>query len=283
MHGLFGGFGRSLIFLGHGFEVNHALMVVQGLTLGSVDWNKGIHDLLVDCTSYVEEDVWPREAGAVLNDIGLDGRFSGTGGLGIGNVSQLLKSSTRRAAIVRHVRALDIPEENIYAVLNQLSLLATMLACLTHKPNRPAYDVYLARLPALVMAVRVLLNRFDGSFESMAQKTTMVRGVWMLIVLAYITQLRPVLDKGLIRDREHDWDEILEGFRKCEFKTSFRASCKYIDGQFLMTLRSIYNLSQYETAEQEVWYRHCAWNLVTQWRRWTGYGRAGEESLNIRL
>lgn len=100
-------------------------------------------------------------------------------------------------------------------LIDQLSHLSLQLLCCTHRPGQPAFDFYLATPITLVHSVRVLLSGALSTSAAGARSppaypitaasfvehhhSTLVRGLWLAIVLTYVTQLRPTLDPALLR------------------------------------------------------------------------------------
>ncbi len=218
-------------------------------------------------------------------------RFSGLmrSGPGFAHVSSVLANLPARAAVIDYVHRLDVGDPA--SLLDRLASLSVLLLCGTHKKGQPAFDFHLATLPALVQALKVVLARFDDA----AYRLTLIRGVWLLIVLCYVTQLRPVLDPSLLSDVGGEvagsssgsgsssegitWDAVFAEFHD----PADSVQDKYEDPHFLRSLRSIYEL-RLSNWDKESFFLHAAWKLKSQWTRWIGQGQTPrEETLNIRL
>ena len=278
IYGLFGGYGRSLLFLSDGIELQNAVVVVESLVLAAVDWCPSIEEILtLPQVAMAPDGLLPPET--ILARIAYDGRFSGTikEGPGFSGMPQILSNKTTRAAAIDYVHMLDIRDQS--KLVRQLSHLSVLLLCATHKKDKPAFDFYLSSIPTFVNCLRVLLYSFQGSGNSV----TLIRGVWTLIVLAYITQLRPVLDHSLLSfeapEKPLTWDGILHN-SGCRPNSTVD---KYLDCQLLRTLRSLRELGQ-ASSGQERMYMQAASKLRSQWKKWAGLGSGNrEETLNIRL
>jgi hypothetical protein len=275
--GLFGGFGRSLILLSDAVELQTAVMSVQALALASVDWNQSIETLLLRCRQAAATHGAKVEPSYILDKVATDGRFSGLNlpAPGISNIPNILESAAAKLAVIGYVAQLDI--DGLRVSLHHLARTATLLACAAHKPGQPAYDAFLARLPSLVVAFQVLLEMPQPI--PLGQIVALGRGVWTLMVLAYISQLRPKFDVRILPDSNiGDWATIFG-----DLWAKLTPGSKYMDGDFLKLLRSIHYLAQYDQDEDQLLYRRSARALVNNWTGFTGYGRPGERSLNIRL
>lgn len=279
IYGLFGGLGRSLIFLSDGMELRTAVMVVESLTLAAVDWTEPIYEILTSPQT-------PRQAqdfslpGEILGRLAYDGRFSGImkSGPGFLGVSQIFSSTAAKAAIVDYLHQLDCrdPAE----ALQELSRYSVLLLCATHKPSAaPAFDFYLSSIPTLINSVRVLL----ADFEETHHQVVLIRGLWLLIILLYITQLRPVITPQLLYSanvppHELSWHGVLEQFRRRDASTQGAGR----DMQLLRTVRSLWELGKVDD-EGGGLHLQAAWKLFSQWRKWAGREGEREETLNIRL
>ena len=277
IYGLFGGYGRSLLFLSDGMELQSAIIVVESLVLASVDWSEPLDELL----NHPQLDTPPDELlspDTLLSHVAYDGRFSGLmrSGPGFEGVSNILSNNIARSAVLEYIHRLDLGDLN--GLVHKLSRLSVALLCTTHKQGQPVFDYYLASLPTFVNCLRQLLY----SCQDHSKDIVLVRGVWMLMVLAYITQLRPTMDQSLMPSKvpegELAWENVFSGLRQ----EGGTLEGKYLDSHFLRTLRSLRELDKAFGGEERVYVR-AAWKLCSQWRRWTGFGADREESLNIRL
>ncbi|KAK0625331.1 hypothetical protein B0T17DRAFT_270311 [Bombardia bombarda] len=274
IYGLFGGLGIPMVFLGDGIELQSAILVVESLTLTAVDWTSQIHDLLThpQLARLADELLPPEE---IIGRVSYDGRLSGLmkSGPGYHEVSNIFLNQSARAAVLDYVHKLDC--RDIAVVLQQLSDLSVLMLCATHKAGMPAFDFYLGHLPALVTSLRVLVE----TFLEEGHKMILVRGVWLLMVLAYITQLRPVVNRALVDSVElpeggNVWLTMMSEFR--EERDS--------DLWLLRALRSLWELGKASSSDMgDSLYGKAAWKLVSEWQRWTGLGGEKEETLNIRL
>lgn len=284
LYGLFGRFGRSLLFLSDGLEVPSALMIVQALALAAVDWHEKVQDFLVACACPQHGQVSDRftlSPISILQRVGEDGRFSGLRGPGVESTIGILGDHARKTAVMQHVSQLDVSD--ISTTLRDLSRLSILVACATHKRGQPAFDHCLALFPAFVVSLRVLLKGFEetGAHFKETDRIMLVRGVWMLMIVAYIRQLRPKIDELVVPmfDDPPSWEQLLAGFHR----DTFSAGSKYGDARFRGLLRSIRRLAADNDLYDPAWYRNMASHVVYQWRGWSGQGNAGGEYLNVRV
>lgn len=281
IYGLFGKSGRSLLFLADGLEVPTAVMVVQGLTLAAIDWSQPIQDLIAaTCASPEQSQVKGESAFSIFYRIGNDGRFSGLPGPGVQNFSAVMNDARMHQALSEYVRRLDVSDTE--QTLRELCRLSVLVACATHHPGRPAFDLWLARLPSLVVSLAVLQVNIAASGASRDMAVVLVRGVWMLMLVAYVSHMRPVVDEGLVSGptTTRTWEHILAEFRA----DAFLSGSKYLDSNFTALLRSIHRLAEVDNDPNWTdWYRKMGSYLVGNWTKWGSAGNPRELHLNIRM
>ncbi|KAK0673600.1 hypothetical protein QBC41DRAFT_352497 [Cercophora samala] len=239
VYGLFSSLGLPLTFLSDGIELRSAILVAQSLTISAVDWQNGIFELLTSSqlARPASELLGPEE---LLRRVAYDGRFSGVmkGGAGWGGVGQVLGNGGVRGAVVEYIQQLDC--RNLSLLLPQLASLSVLLLTATHKPATPAFDFYLAHLVTAVNSLRVILSILDQG----THRIVVVRGVWLLFVLVYITQLRPVVDPELLMGIElqegHDWQGVYEMF--CTEGATGQG--RWGNGPFLRVMRTLFELGR---------------------------------------
>jgi hypothetical protein len=288
LHGLFsGGIGRPLTLLADGIELRAAILVMQSLTLSAVDWQDPFHELLTHPHLASPTGSGSGVGGGylspdnILHRVAYDGRFSGVmkAGPGFHGVAHVFASPPARAAVLEYMRCLDARDAPL--LLQQLAAVAVLLLCATHKPGGVAFDLYLGGLVTCVNSARVVLA---GWVEDGAQRVLLVRGLWLLVMLTYVTQLRPVVDGKLLVSKELAEEEG-RGWEAVFGEVMERAGREgvYPDLQFLRALRSLRELSRVYGAVHGRLYIHAAWKLAKQWQGWTGLGGDREAMLNIRL
>ncbi|KAK4157693.1 hypothetical protein C8A00DRAFT_29378 [Chaetomidium leptoderma] len=297
IYGLFSGIGRPLTLLSDGIELRTAILVMESLTLSAVaDFMEPMRELLTPTHSPTPTNerrlLSPEE---ILHRIAYDGRLSGVmkAGPGFHGVAHIFAHPPARAAVAEYVACLDT-RGGPALVLQQLAALSVLLLCATHKPpgggQQPAaFDLYLGRLPTCVNSARVLLVMMLEKqwVEEESHKVLLVRALWLVVVLVYITQLRPVIDGTLLVSKElaeerRGWECIFEKGRGGQAGLEPEGKCSH-DLSLMRVLRSLRELSKaYGTVHGRLYF-HAAWKLANQWREWTGLGRDREVMLNIRL
>ncbi|EAQ83315.1 hypothetical protein CHGG_09719 [Chaetomium globosum CBS 148.51] len=279
IYGLFSGIGRPLTLLADGIELRAAILVMQSLTLSAVDWMEPLGELLThpQLAAPSGEYLSPED---IIGRVAYDGRFSGVmkAGSGFHGVSHVFSSPTARTGIVEYLRYLDT--RDLSSLLQQISALSVLLLTATHKANQPAFDLYLGRLPTCVNSVRVIVENW---VEDEGHKLLLVRGLWLLVILTYVTQLRPVIDGKLLVSRElaeetRGWEAIMDRIHS-------QCIMEGRDGghDLLRAVRSLRELSGEYGAAHGRLYIHAAWKLLRNWQGWAGLGNDREATLNIRL
>ncbi|KAK4160110.1 oxidoreductase AflY [Cladorrhinum sp. PSN259] len=277
LYGLFSGSSMPLALFSDALELRSSVLMVQSLTLSAVEWSEHVQEILKhpQLSRPASELLSPEE---IIRRVAYDGRFSGLmkSGPGYHGVSNIFSNAIAKAAVVEYVKQLDV--RNIAQLMPQLSQLAVVLLCATHKPNTPAFDLYLSHIVTSINSTRVLLDNLDDR----SHKVMVVRGVWLFIILLYNTQLRPVTDPALVLSTELPdgkvWDQIHGGFILSGVSTG-----KYGDACFLRILRSLWELDKVYGSVHGKLYAKAAWKLVCQWQTWTGLEGDREGTLNIRL
>jgi hypothetical protein len=273
LHGLFGQMGRPLLFLGEGLNLPNALLVVQGLTLAAMAWSLTLQQIVLSCAlppdlpimvpSYLLGSV---QTTYILDRVRTDGRFSGLVLTATPDAEAVLGHKGMREALIMYARQLDLSDMD--ATLNHLSRLAVLMACASHKPRMPpAFDVEFARLPGLVFSLRMLLQAHDKvASAGDGAKPVFVRGVWMLMLLSFVLNGRPVITEGLTSGpaSTRTWEDIFE-HRRLGFSRS--KPSKYEDADFSRLIISIIRLNSLDN-DRDNFYRTMAWYVVKNWKRW---------------
>lgn len=276
MYGFFSGFGQAMITLSDAMEAQNSILVVQSLVLSSVDFSNAVYEVLTD-PRFDQPNGTPAAPDVILSQIAYDGRFSlNRSGPGFHHASAVLSNAAAKEAMVDYLHQLDM--NDLSSLLQNMSRLSVLMLCAAHKKGSPAFDFHLGRLSTLVYSLRVLVR------EGATQRVDwLIRGTWFLMILAYVTQLRPHLDESLVylfplSDHQNSWDAL---FQPLHAKPD-RLKGKHADPHFLRALKSIYALGLSTETEDSLYFQ-AACKLNSEWQSWTGLGKAKEASLNIRL
>lgn len=186
----------------------------------------------------------------------------------------LLTNRETKSAIMEYFLKIDLSD--LPTLVTQLAELAVMLLCAAHHPGKPAFDFYLNHALTFVWCLKVLLPVFPSPDDTLV----LVRCVWLLIVLAYITELRPVLTPALVEDVTIapgiGWEAIFHGFYSGDDLQG-----KYLDAHFLRAMRNLMELGKM-TTEDETLFLRAAVKLSSEWTGWSGLANDGEIELNVR-
>lgn len=143
-------------------------------------------------------------------------------------------NASAREAVVDDLHQLDMSD--LSGIPESMSRLSVLVLGAAHKKASPAFDFHLSHLPALVYSLRVLVREFAAQ-----PIDWLIRGTWLLVVLAYVTQLRPRLDESpvysfALSDGQMSWEAL---FNSIHAKPD-RLKGKHADPHFLRALKSIY-------------------------------------------
>ncbi|MCJ1386584.1 hypothetical protein MMC17_009710 [Xylographa soralifera] len=273
LSGLVGGFGHPLILLADACELQSPVVAVEALALTAADWND-LHKILVLSIDH-EPPVNVQGPHKIIRKIAQDPRF---GSLkltrpGVQNTKAILSNTAAREFVMECLFMLDSSSQK--TLLSDLAGIAVLFECCGQKPGEPAYDFYLNHALTFVYSLHVLLPVFGAEENALM----LIRCVWLLMILSYVTQQRPLLQEWIVEDfkiPEHTtWQDI------CSEVTSGEAlHGKFLDPHFLRAVRNLKELGN-RNKHQEEFYLKAAMMLKTQWNEWTGFGRAGAPQLNV--
>lgn len=180
-----GGFAHPIILFADAFNLAIADIAVEALAMLAVDDNP-LHKIL-DAPHQAPGRALP--ALEILDRAREDPRFDNLfDSPGVGNTGIVLRSSTARAALLEHFHTFDIGcPDNASEKLNELAKAAVLLLVAVNPPGtKYGIDQYLAHQITFVWSARVLIP-----ILSPAAMQTLLRAVWLIMLLRHITQLRP--------------------------------------------------------------------------------------------
>jgi hypothetical protein len=261
------------------------------LALTAVDYNP-LHKLL-DSTPPVSAPIASTKPSAleVLHQIRSDARFNHLlANPGVQNTLTVLSSEVCRDAIIGYIQVLDLspstPQEELVARHKELTELSILLLSTTHKiPNRGStikrtsttthkFDFYLTHMLTLSSALRVLLPNFPLKYAPI-----LLRAQWVLMVITYITQLRPLIKPEIlgtisdvnISEESAEWDRLTMVALGTEKE-------KGMDPHFVKVIRS---LRDFAGMWKDPRYVIVATRFEAEFAGWTGFGGEFEERMDV--
>ncbi|KAE9373202.1 hypothetical protein N431DRAFT_503931 [Stipitochalara longipes BDJ] len=253
--GLVGGFGHPLILLADAYEMNSSDLAVEALALNAIDYN-ALHQVLeIPNPEPTGPFLTPQDIiHGIYNDRIFDGLLSAPG---VQNTTTIMSNPQSSAAVIHYLRALDV--SNLPRIVAQLADLAALLECAVHKPGEPAFDFYLNHILTLTYSLRVLLPVFPAE-----KGLLLVRGVWLLTIVAYISQLRPMVKPELIDDVDlsgvTSWEDIFKGFHEGNGLQG-----KWLDAHLIRGMRNLMEFGKMRK-EKEAFYMKAAVKLEAEWK-----------------
>ena len=189
LSGTIGGFAHPLILLSDAIELADAKLAVEALALTAVDYNP-LHALL---EAPLKPAATTIPALDVLQNIKSDSRFDGLlDDPGVGNTNVILKSAEARSALVEHFNSFnyvaDSPEKAA-EITHELTRVAILLLVAIYPPGKHDFDFYLTHQLTFAWCLRILIPALPTEATPV-----LLREVWLLMVLTYLTQLRPAID-----------------------------------------------------------------------------------------
>jgi hypothetical protein len=207
--GLVGGFGHPLILLADAYEMNSSILATEALALNAIDYN-ALHKILeLPLPQHTGPLLTPQE---IINAIYRDQIFINLLTMpGVQNTTTILTNPEAAKGAFKYLNLLDVTD--LPNLMAQFADLAALLECAVHKPGEPAFDFYLNHILTLTYSIRVLLPFFPAEYS-----VQLVRSLWLLTIIAYISQLRPKIDTKLIEPMElaegMTWGMCLRAFMR---------------------------------------------------------------------
>ncbi|KAH0564938.1 hypothetical protein GP486_001677 [Trichoglossum hirsutum] len=203
IHGLVSGMGQPLIHLGCAYELNNSVLAVEALGLCATDYDL-LHKYLDNPPPNLTSNSSPSIL-VILASVRADSRFDGLfKHQGSGNIELLFEKQEH--AVLEHWKSWEI--EELRGQFEESMDAAVLLLMTTHEPSHPAYDLSLARLLAASYAVRVLLPVVPAEWQ-----IPLLREWWLLVLVVYIVQFRPNVNKGYIDDYnlgDRNWSWVVD-------------------------------------------------------------------------
>lgn len=271
--GLIGGYGHPLILLADAVELGSSKLAIDALALTATDWNALASVVSISLVNDVNNQ--PGSLLDVLDRIRSDHTFDGLiPSQGIQHISTVLSSPTASVCVMQYYRlgcAYLLQDSGITktGITSEMVSLAVYLLAATHAPGRPAFDFYLAHNLTFVNCLRIL----RPTFADIEASHMLIRIYWLLTILAFITQGRPVVMKNLIPDVESagkavkSWDEI----KSAALSKRGGFSQRQTDPHFLKAVQILTQLGP-GNRDVEPLLLSVANKLIEEFEDWTGFG-----------
>lgn len=257
---LVGGFAHPLILLTDAVESQNSTLAMDALALACVDYS-AMAKLLE-----LPEPPAPAQSQSVfdvLEDLRhekvLDGIVPKPG---IEKASLVLNSKPTSSVLLSYLGKLNYQPDDMEAQMKHLAELAAHLLVCTHVPGKPAYDFYLNHNLTFLNCVRILAPLFPHD-----HRKTLLRIYWLLTILSYVTQQRPIINRALLEevDITMTWVEVKGAALGGDEKRA-------VDAHFLKAVQIL-------AAFKDVWpdmeemFLKAANKFVMEFEAWTGFGR----------
>ncbi|MCJ1389197.1 hypothetical protein MMC18_002052 [Xylographa bjoerkii] len=192
---------------------------------------------------------------------------------GVQNTKAILSNTATREAVMEYLFVLDLTSQK--TLLSDLAEIAVLFECGGQKPGEPAYDFYLNHALTFVYSLHVLLPVFGAEENALM----LIRCVWLLMILSYVTQQCPLLQEWIVEDFKMPeyttWQDVCS-----EVTSGEPLQGKFLDPHFLRALRNLKEPGN-RNKHQEEFYLKAALKLKTEWKGWTGFGKVGAAQLNV--
>ncbi|CAK7207399.1 hypothetical protein SEUCBS139899_010209 [Sporothrix eucalyptigena] len=281
---LVGGFGHPLLLLADAVELGSGTLAMDALALAAVDYS-GLSELLE-----ISKEV-PVDGSflltALIEAIRTDHVFDGVvRKIGIQEVRSVVTDNGARLAVVSYLARLQQHhvDAGADALLTQFVDLALDLLAATSMPRGPAaFDFYLNHILSFCNCVRILLPALS-SVKGGAHKAslTLFRMLWLMTIIPYITQHRPIITPNLINEANASitmtWEEIR---RAIVAKSSDEGDVRTSDPHFVKLIQVLSSFPEYWPALEDKSLR-VANKAMGEFHGWRGFGAPNEAPLNTK-
>ena len=267
--GLTGGFAHPFILLSDAVELGSPILAADALALTATDYNALAKVLELPLPD--NPDAGKKPLLDVLKELRADSALDAVVPKpGIENIRVILSNHTAGLALGKYLPALDLAPANEENLLHELVRLGTQLLLCTHAPGTPAFDFYLNHSLTFSNSAAILLPVVPPPHRPM-----LLRIVWLMTLLAYTTQLRPVVTPSLLEDSvpEKGWEEI-------KAVALGGVAGRTADPHFVKALHILSRFAGRWPDDGDVFLK-AANKLVREFEDWTGFGNEGELKLNV--
>jgi len=271
--GLVGGYAHPLIMLADSVELGSPTLAFDALALAAVDWNP-LKELIVANIPPSQDSL--ASLAAILDEIRHDQAFDGVVPQpGIEHLADILGNRDANRAVIRYLSLgcsyLSRSNSDSNVTEEMVELAIRLLTC-THVPGTPAFDFYLNHNLTFVNCLRILLP----VFRSEEAKKTLLRSYWLLTILAFVTQGRPlitpeIVQQGSVSEPDMTWDDV----KRSALAAGGGIEAKQpSDTHFLKAVQIMVAVGK-EMKGIEPLLIAAASKLVKEFDGWTGFGQGG--------
>ncbi|KKP04915.1 MGS207 protein [Trichoderma harzianum] len=266
-----GGYAHPLIMFADAVELGSSMLAFDALALTAIDWNP--LTTLVTMSLPLPETC-SNSLLEILDKIRNDSSFEHVvPSPGIQHIAEILHNGPATTAIIKYLSIgneyILRPEFNLQATREMVEVAIYLLMC-THVPGAPAFDFYLNHNLTFVNCLRILLP----VFEDADAKKTLLRIYWLLTILAFVTQGRPVVNTELIQSRDArpstaEWEKIKNNALN---PMGISNPKRIFDAHFLKAVHIMHTFGLVMGEDMEPLILAAAQKFVGEFNNWTGFG-----------
>jgi Questin oxidase-like len=196
INGLAGGLGHPLIHLAYAYELDNKELAMEAVAVACLSADHDIIRLINEPSPPTECTSNPLQLLVKLRD---DDRFDSfkSKDTEAKMTATLLSTEKYSDATLEYFHSWPQPasKRSLNHQFEDAVDAAITVVLTTHKPSKPAYDFFLLHVLTSAHAVRILLPIVPVEFQ-----INLLRQWWLLAVVVYISQLRPLIKENYIDD-----------------------------------------------------------------------------------
>ena len=235
LSGTVGGFGHPLILFADAFDAASSQLAVEALALTAVDYNP-LHMILDAPNKPIDTALGALDVlENIRTDVRLDGLLTAPG---VGNTMVVLKSEQARSVVMEYFRSFNTAistREEANDFVHQLTHAAIMLLIAVYEPGSPhKFDFYLTHQLTFCWSLRILIPELPEK-----ALPVLVGTAWLLMVLTYITQLRPLIVSSRISETAVDSDTAAAEWERLKLVALDSAHERGMDPHYVKVIRTL--------------------------------------------
>ncbi|EWC45978.1 hypothetical protein DRE_04771 [Drechslerella stenobrocha 248] len=271
LHGLVEGVGHPLIHLGYALEIEDQGLAVEALSMVATSY-QSVHEF-VDNPNPPKTFLSITDIREILDRIHEDDTFDGVcDSYGAGHPDRVLDESPPNMLFDSY----EIKKETMADTFQRQAEVAVLLFATSHKKSDPQYDFFLAHAVNAAYALRIVLPHLD-----IQQAWHVLRSHMVLSSVVYVSQCRPKIKEKLVYGVDvdgKDWEYIRNKALQGEWRH---------DAHYVKVLRSLQEFDKLfgkgrPDSKNYNLYLKAAVKFADEFTGWTGFGLAGEPSLDIK-